>query len=208
MKGLILKDLYNLRKYSIMVFVILAFNGMLMFMMDSVHFLCSFITLMLAATAFNSFAYDIQCKWDEYALSMPITKKDIVKSKYILALLFILFGTVLSIFIGLLRNIFKQTNNIADTLTASYTIFVIAALFVCLLLPLVYKFGFERSRVIIIAIMGIPIAAVLVIIQTGVQIALDEKLIHTLLGFSPLLLIVSILLSFVVSYTVYRNKEV
>lgn len=208
MKGLILKDMYNLRKYGKTVLLISAFYVMLTFMMDNSNLFAGMIVLMFAITSVTSFAYDSQSGWDVYVRTLPVAAKDVVMSKYLLSLLLGLVGSLLALLIGWINGLIKNFSNFTEMLVTAYALFAIGMIFISILLPLVYKFGVERSRVIILAIVAIPTAAFFVMAQTGKAITPDEQTIRQALLLSPFVIIVCGIVSFMISHGLYRRKEV
>lgn len=87
MKGLILKDLLNLKaQYKVFVVMILFFVVFALMgdSHDTLGVILTMITIMLPITAL---AYDERSQWDKYALTMPVSRRDLVLSKYLLGLL-------------------------------------------------------------------------------------------------------------------------
>ncbi len=208
MRGLILKDLYNLRKYGKTLLLISALYIMLTFMMDDSSMFGGMIVLLFAITSVTSFAYDSQSGWDTYVLSIPVSRKEVVLSKYVLSALLALMGGVLSLLMGWLHGVFNHVSNFSEMLLISYSLFAVALVLLSILLPLVYKFGVERSRVIILAVIAIPSAAIMVLVQTGPMPELSEQTFHQVLLLSPVVIIVCGIVSFVISHGIYRRKEV
>jgi len=208
MKGLVLKDLYNLRKYGKTILLISAFYVMLTFMMENATMFAGMIVVMFAITSVTSFAYDSQSGWETYVLSIPVSRKDVVLSKYVLALLLAVAGSLLAMLVGWLNGIIKNTSNFSEVLITSYMLFAVAVVFLSILLPLVYKFGVERSRVIILAVFAIPIAAGFVLGQTGTVPEINEQTINRILLLSPLAIVVCSIVSFMTSHAIYRKQEV
>ena len=208
MKGLILKDFYNLRKYGKTVLLISAFYVMLTFMMDNSNLFAGMIVLMFAITSVTSFAYDRQSGWEVYVQTLPVAAKDVVMSKYLLSLLLGLIGGVLALLMGWLNGLIKNIPNFTEMLVTAYALLAIGMIFISILLPLVYKFGVERSRVIILAIIAIPTAAFFVMAQTGNEVVPDEQTIRRALLLSPVVIVVCGIVSFLVSHGIYRRKEV
>ncbi len=207
MKGLILKDLYNLRKYGRTVFLISAFYILLTFMMDNSDMFAGMIVLMFAITSITSFAYDNQSGWDVYVQTLPVSKKDVVLSKYLLSYLLALFGGLLAVLMGWINGLVKNVGNFTETLITAYALFAVGLLFISILLPLVYRFGVERSRVIIIAVVAIPVAAGVAMSQTGKLPEIGEQAFKQALLFSPLIVVACCILSFAISNVIYRKKE-
>lgn len=86
MKGLILKDIYNLatlfRIYTILpiLAIVISYSQHSLGMLQ---FLPAFIGMFATISAF---AYDEQSNFDSFAMTLPINRKDMVISKYVLAL--------------------------------------------------------------------------------------------------------------------------
>lgn len=206
MKGLIIKDLKNLRKYSRTVFIMLIFFVVFAFTTKDTSFIKGMIVLMLSFMSITSFSYDKQTKWDAFALALPISRKTMVLSKYTLAFLLALAGMLLSGFIGIADHLLTQSQTITETLVQSYALFAIAIVYLSILMPLVYKFGAEKSRILMIAVFAIPALIIGLGSQSGSLP--DEQVIMQLIRYSPLVLIVCFSLSFVISNAIYQHKEV
>lgn len=206
MKGLIIKDLKNLRKYSRTVFIMLIFFVVFAFTTKDTSFIKGMIVLMLSFMSITSFSYDKQTKWDAFALALPISRKTVVLSKYTLAFLLALAGMLLSGFIGIADHLLTQSQTIPETLVQSYALFAIAIVYLSILMPLVYKFGAEKSRILMIAVFAIPALIIGLGSQSGSLP--NEQVIMQLIRYSPLVLIVCFSLSFVISNAIYQHKEV
>ncbi|HEX2998958.1 MAG TPA: ABC-2 transporter permease [Armatimonadota bacterium] len=211
MKGLIIKDLVNLKKSGRTILLIIAFYILFAFMVDSMEFLSGMIILMFAISTVSSFSYDSQAGWDTYARTLPLPKKDFVLSKYVLALLLTVSGTLLTLLLNWLFGLFKNESNFTEALITSYAIFAVAVIFLAVMLPLIYRFGAERSRIIIIAVFAIPAAAIVVLSRTNALAAPSEALLirlPMLLALSPLGLIAVSGISFAISCRIFSRKEV
>lgn len=208
MRGLILKDLYNLRKYGRTILLISAFYILLTFMMDDSAMFAGMIVLLFAITSVTSFAYDSQSGWDVYVHTLPVASKDVVMSKYLLSILLALTGGLLALLMGWIHGLIKNISNFTETLATAYVLFAIGLVFISILLPLVFKFGVERSRIIVLAVIAIPTAAFMVLAQTGNAIVPEEQMLRQALLLSPFVIIVCFVLSLLISRAIYRNKEV
>ena len=109
---------------------------------------------------------------------------------------------------GWLNGLIKNIPNFTEMLVTAYALFAIGMIFISILLPLVYKFGVERSRVIILAIIAIPTAAFLVMAQTDNAVLPNEQTIRQALLLSPVVIVVCGIVSFMISHGIYRRKEV
>ena len=207
MKGLLLKDILSLRKYMRTLLLFTAAYALLIFFLDSSDFLGGMIVLMCAMIPITSFSLDHQAGWDVYELSLPVSRRDIVKSKYLLALILTLIGTGISIAIGLAYRLITHSGDLLEALTVSYALFAVGLIFASVLLPLIFKFGVEKSRLLLIAVFAIPTAAFVALSGAGVKLP-DEQAIMRLVAFSPLILVAALGLSYAASCAIYRKKEI
>ena len=82
MKGLLLKDLLNLSSYKTTLFVIVLFCGIAIGGTEAFSTASCVICVMVGMIALSTFNYDESSKSSKYILSLPVTKKEIVLSKY------------------------------------------------------------------------------------------------------------------------------
>ena len=80
MKGLLLKDILNLKNQQgkILVFLIPLYF-LLALQMKSSSFFAGLWVMLGATLPISSIAYDEKAKWEKYALTMPITRKELVQ---------------------------------------------------------------------------------------------------------------------------------
>jgi len=206
MKGLIIKDILNLKKYSKSVTGIFLFLTVYSIMFKDTLFLTVMIPLQCTMMVITSFTCDDMAKWDSYALSMPITRKDMVFSKYLLALILQVVGTAISIVITII--ISSMGGNILDweQMKISAAIMVAGTLFISIILPLIYKFGVEKSRMFIVAICFIPTILGVLAGKVGLTPPTQEQIMSVIYIF-PIMIILAIAASFMISCNIYRNKD-
>ncbi len=106
-------------------------------------------TMMPLMLGFTTLAYDQNDGWDAYACALPFSRKLVVQSKYVLALGCILLSIFLVLVIGLLASRWE----IHTVFSNAVTQFVFGAFFVSINYPLIFKFGFEKSRLYYILVM-------------------------------------------------------
>jgi hypothetical protein len=163
MTGLMLKDLLSLRKASGRIMVILGLYIVIFAAAGNVSFLSAMIILIMTMFIVNTYSYDEMSKWDYYALSLPVTKSQIVLSKYLLTLLFELAGILVSVLVYLFKNLIN-TENIMGLCGISSTAVLMAAI----LLPLIYKFGTQKARIWMVLLFLLPTAAILGLNSFGI----------------------------------------
>lgn len=206
MKGLIIKDILNLKNYGRSILFIIGFYGIFAYTINDAGFLGGMIVLLMTMMSVSSFSYDDLAKWDKYALSLPISRKDMVISKYLLSIIFIVLGAVLSFVIVFVISNIKNSVNLWELLLGTYSSSAVAIIFISVLMPLLYKFGVEKSRVMIIAVFAIP--TLLVVLLSKLEIAKpSEEQLMLLLKMSPIIVIAVMMVSLFISYNIYRKKD-
>ena len=207
MKGLIIKDILNLKKnlrttlLMIIVFTFMAYGS------GDPSYIIGMTVLIFTTMSITSMAYDELAKWDSYALSMPISRRNIVLSKYVLSIILSVLSVVISTIISYVLILLKSDMNGFELLLTSYIVFGISILFICVILPLIYKFGVEKSRLLMIGVISIPTVIFLAINKLNINMP-GEKQFIMLLKISPLLLIIFLFISSFISYRIYKNMDI
>lgn len=148
MKGLLLKDLLNLKK-TIKTMLIIGIVYSIFFSTVQPMAFTGILTLLFSMQSLSSFSYDEYAKWDSYALTFPISRKDLVLSKYILFLTFPIIGSVLSIILSIIIGLFNQTLIIEEIFASAMGFLFSMEILFLIILPLIFKFGIERGRIMI-----------------------------------------------------------
>lgn len=160
MTGLILKDLFCLRKtmniYAVFLAGFLALCTAVDFPVSSI---ASFLSIVMMVLPMTAFSYDKQAKWDIYGLALPVSRTKTVAARYLLFLL--LMGgiaVIAAVFLAVLFLMDRQ-DSAWDLLLTFCGCMGAGVLFNAILLPLIYRFGIERAKIIafglIIAIAGL-----------------------------------------------------
>ena len=161
MKSLVLKDLLNIgHNAKSMLFILLVFAiALIPFSgVEGYIFVCAILCSMMIVTTFS---FDDNSKWTRYAMIMPVSKKELVGGKFIVLAIFCavgsLFGLVVGSIGGLISNkITLDLIGIGELLFLTLISWVIALIFGSMSIPLVFKFGAERGRVLLLVSFLIP----------------------------------------------------
>ena len=170
MSGLIVKDFLILRKtlrsylLILAIYVAVAFAGYW-----SASFVGGFMMVMVAMLPMNVFAYDKQAKWDVYGLSLPVGRTKTVAARYLAVLIMFAASAVLTTVLGVALNIAgRMEERLEEYLLSCAICVVIAMLINAIMLPLLYKFGPERARIMLFGVMGgIVLVVVLFLFPLG-----------------------------------------
>lgn len=202
MKGLLLKDIYTL-KSTLRTYIFFAvFYGIMSFSMGDASFVGGFMTIMLSMVPITALAYDERAKWDKFALTMPVTKKDLVISKYILGFVLSLVGFVISIS----ALMFQKDMDMFEKIIMSIVFMSLGWLYQGLVLPLMYKFGTEKGRIYMMMVFFLPSIAVYVITKF-VDININPNMMETLLMVFPFIAFAIFIASAFISMAIYNKKQ-
>ena len=149
MKGLLVKDLCNLRqvaRQSLIVVAVLA--AWCFFLGDSQLFsMMSIIySLMLLFTAVS---YDEMAQFNKYALTLPVTRKDLVRSKYVLMLFLFLAGIVTGLVGKAVLGILIGDAGSVSLAEQGFSLLSVACIYLLafdILLPVIFRLGIEKAR--------------------------------------------------------------
>lgn len=209
MTSLILKDLLNLRSYTKTIIIIILFYGFINYSMDDASFLAGMVILLFTMVPISSFTYDQQAKWDVFGQSLPVTRKEIVLSKYILSGIFLLVGFFISVLMSVMISMVKlSTIDWELIFTTNSSIVVVALVLLSILIPLIYKFGVEKSRFLIMAIILVPIVIAIILSKLGLNIPTETQLnLPTLYGIIMFVAIVIVVISMLTSLKIFQAKD-
>lgn len=208
MKGLIIKDILNLKRQAKLIGAFAILYTIMAFYMNDTNFISGIIILMCSMFSISSFAYDDLAKWDKYALSMPVSRKDVVMSKYTLTFILAFSGAFLSLIISFLVSVINKIQfNTKEQLLITLSIVGVSLVFTSILTPLIYKFGTEKARLMIIVVAVIPTVLFNIISNAGIQMPSQETL--TTLGYiAPFTIIAIVIVSYFISVSIYQKKEI
>ena len=221
MKGLIIKDLLQLKTYRktlilfIFVFVV---SGMQQETMDSAM---SMITIMLIVVfgmvGIGTFSYDEMAKADRYILTLPLTRKEVVRAKYVLVILLTLIGAVVGVLAsGIISYVMsKELPDFLELISYALGGILGIAFVEGIQIPCIYKFGAEKGRIqifIVIAIMAFLLGGIFYI---GEKININlpvNNILNILTNYMPLVLLTATVIIYFVSYKIayklYSKKEI
>lgn len=150
MKGLIIKDCCNLKSIGKIIAILAVFyfvagiGGSSQGLEMGIGFFSTFLILI----PITVFSYDENCNWDVYAVSLPIKKKELVLEKYIFGIIAVVICAAINILIGVVSN-----SNMEVIMRVSAILAMLGVVIQAVFFPMVIKFGSDKSRYILLAIM-------------------------------------------------------
>lgn len=213
MKGLLIKDLLNMRRYAKLMLLFALFYAVL-FSASGMTGISSVIVLVFSMLVITTISYDDMAKWDRYALTMPVTKRDIVCSKYVLLLLFTGAGVVLSLIIEAIIAVVQRQINIPETLMAAEAVLLISLLFGAVMLPLIYRFGAEKARILLLLVVLLPTVLITggMTLLKNLGFTLEASGLNTILQyglvFSPVIVALLLYGSYRLSRHIFEKRDI
>ena len=201
MKGLLIKDYYTLLRQMKLFLVILVFFTMMPGFSGA-----AFAVVYSALLPVTALAYDERSGWDKLAAMMPYKSSQIVLSKYLLGYTCMVGAMVLSTVMQYIYSIIRHTAFSGDIIAEIVGSACAASLLLAFNLPIMFKMGVEKGRMIFFMITAVIVVAVM---------ALADKLegfLDTASAATPqlmiILLMVAILnvLSIMISTRIYDKK--
>ena len=159
MKGLITKEfLVLIKNNKLQLFCILLMAVFGVVMKSAVYIM--FIPLLFPMLVNQVLTVDETSRWDKYSACFPVNKKDIVSSKYIVALMASLLSVVLSLAAFIAINIINKENTVSMNDMVGYLTAAASASIILpsIMYPFDFKFGTAKGRLVYFTVIGVAIA--------------------------------------------------
>ncbi|MBT9778318.1 ABC-2 transporter permease [Clostridium sp. MCC353] len=184
MKALIIKDLLNLKSYFKQLVFIYGFYLVFSLMgIWDISFFVSIATMLGAMMFISTMSYDEMSKWDAFALSAPILRKDLVTSKYLLMLFSLLGSTGLSLAIAVPVLLIQNSLALIELLAYTGSVALVIMTGFSIILYLAFKVGVEKARIAMLAVFLLPTLLIFIlgknIARSGIdfsQVNLEQML--------------------------------
>ncbi len=209
MKGLLRKDWYVFLKYGKLFSLFIFVYSFFTFFTDNPAFYCLFCMIMSVLLVKMLMAYEEQEKWDSLAACFPMRPEQVVLEKYLVALL--LSGAMLLLmsieFLGI-HVFFPQKVLDSSFLQILFLMFCVNMLMTAIELPLMFRFGVNRSRIwltiLVMAVFGIG-SAIGAVLREGV-VFWNGPRIAPVTG-TIVLSVIALSLSLRFSVAAYKKRE-
>ncbi|MEK8196985.1 MULTISPECIES: ABC-2 transporter permease [unclassified Lysinibacillus] len=207
MIGLIVKDLMTIqRQLRSQAYVVLFLLVMAIFMQQS-SMLLAVIVFIVTIQAITALTYDEQSSWDKYANTLPISKGDIVLSKYILSVLLMIIGLIIALPIIFLINYFTDQGITTDFFLTFNMIVTLALCLLAVLLPIYIKFGSIKGKMVLIALCFIPGFLLGMFKENLPNIPFTFLNVKQFMFVTPFAGLLILWLSSLISTAIYKRKE-
>lgn len=211
MIGLILKDFLTIKKTLIYMVVVLLIFGGVYSSLDNSYFVAFFISIMMVSIVISTMSYDEFYHWERYAVTLPLSRRQIVGAKYISALLLFVLGTGIALAVGVtvptLHGRFVELVDIVFICCAP----MLGIVGTAVVIPCYYRFGVQESRIVMMALYGVPSLLLVIVLKIAPELFENVTGIHihpvALVAGIAAVVLAALAASFFVSVRIVERKE-
>lgn len=157
MKGLLLKDVYQMWYYTrmlILAAVVMMLVGVLS-MKEGSNFFMMYGGLMLGILPMTLLTYDQNSRFSAYSAALPVTKEQLVGGKYLIGLCGMVLAELLSMAALAAAQLLWATVTVQLTMATLLQVAMLTLLGNVILLPLTYRFGYQKARYVYYLCIGL-----------------------------------------------------
>lgn len=210
MTGLLLNDLYSMKRLGKTYALFLLFFIILGVVSGNSSFFGSFIAVYSMMIGISVFSFHEQSHWDSYANTLPVSREGMAGSYYLIAGIAILTGAVLG-FLVQLGTVVSGEMTVPEALIVTAILAAVGLWMMAFDIPLFLKFGSERGRMVMIGtyiVMFGALFAVSRLTDVGTSLAfLTEQNIGILAAAALGSGLIVLFVSYRISQGIYRKKE-
>lgn len=142
-RGLLLKDIFELWAQCRVQLVLTGVYLLLPLFIKGIGLFASVGMMLLAMMPIYALGYDERCRWERYALAMPVRKSDLFWSRFLLGVIAIALGAAVQTLAALLTGRGELLSSLAVTAPS-------AVVYLLITLPLMMKLGVEKGRFLLL----------------------------------------------------------
>ncbi|MFV0503057.1 MAG: ABC-2 transporter permease [Lachnospirales bacterium] len=213
MRGLILNDFYKTFNGSkILISLSVLIGAVIVMFMEQQIIVYGYIIgviLCLSLYSLSSVRKDMETKWNRYEVTLPIKRKEIIKSKYIFSLIYLLISLFVTVMFVLAIVAIKEYEYFDFGMKDIITLYILSIALVFQIISFfymtVYLFSFEYIDIAMI------ISVVLSLILTGTLVKLLNKRDITIEDGRIIIIVIStfiLYISYEVTKKLYRKNDI
>lgn len=206
MKGLILKDLLIERKLFLVYLATIFFFVLIFWKNQGVYAVMGILVFSSVMLTLNAQGLDERSRWDKWSQTLPLRPGSLIGGRYGFGILMSFINGILIVILFLLSG-----QSLMFSIKLALVIFGIILIYLAILLPIVYKFGTEKGRLIMLGLMFLPAALITWLGGRFETLHISDELIHWFSSFglwvALILGVVFMGLSLLVSVRIVQNKD-
>lgn len=210
MKGLVRYDLTQLTGNSKRSFYLLYFAGLIVVSLAvGGGKIFSYMAVMIGCMmGVSFFSYETWYHWDRYCAALPLSNRQIVVSRYISLLITTGCGVLLGLVIGLLSFAAGRIElSWTQWLASLAQTILVALLYIEIEVPVMYRFGVERGRLVNILLFVVLYSCALALAELSQVPTEFVTIVRIAFGVAWLVILLLFPVSIAVSVRIRAKKE-
>ncbi len=190
MKGLIINDIFSMKKLMKTMLVVFVAFGIAWAVMGQAETGAAIIGVLGVTYLLNLFSYDEFYHWENYVAVLPLSRKQVVLARYLsFGLTVVVFQLVSAVYLLITGSLD------ANGISTMFGVLLMQIYVGIVLIPVSYKYGTQKGRFIYILLLGLPF--LLVIAASGWISSLEQSSAFDLMGLLGIVVLGMLLLLFV-----------
>lgn len=159
MKGLIYKDLLSLKQVAATIGLLAVFYIVLGYMNHGsdggmVNYFPMLAMIVSLMVPLNCAGFDEQCDWDSFGNALPVNRRQMVMARYGACLTVTVIAALIAVVMDIVYHFaFGMPLRVLEL---CYPL-ILSLLYLSVSLPIIYKFGANKARLIIVLVMVVPV---------------------------------------------------
>ena len=215
MRGLLEKD-FRLLKGQKNFFLLILVITVLLSLKSEDNFAVTYLTFIAGFLTISSFSYDDNGNCLPFLMTLPVSRKLYVKSKYLLGCLLTAIGWLCGMVISVAVALFHRDLPSPEAMLFQLVWVFLWMIMLSFVLPPLFKYGAEKGRMATLAIMLALMAVIFAVSKLGEELGYDmDSYLNALTGLSTVVLVagmavvalVMVLISYSISAKIVEKKE-
>lgn len=215
MKGLLVKDWKLLLRNQKSFFVVMAVIIAMYVAIGNAEFIISYTPMLCVFVSMSTITYDTYENGAAFLFTMPFSRKEYVREKYIFSGCIILTAEIISYAVAMAVMLYQGKDWMEISISSVIT-FVLALLVMGLSIPIQLKFGAEKSRVAIMIVLGTGFGLLMIFFKVMEKLEMKPNQVFAvfynmnvvaLVLIAAFVFIVLMGISYTISVKVMMNKE-
>ena len=215
MRGLLEKD-FRLLKGQKNFFLLILVITVLLSLNSEDNFAVTYLTFIAGFLTISSFGYDDNGNCMPFLMTLPVSRKLYVKSKYVLGFLLTFIGWMAGMVISTVTAFLHKAPPTTEAVLFQLAWVFLWMILLSFVLPMLFKFGAEKGRMATLAMMLVFMAIVFALSKLAEEMgadvdacldALASQQIVVLVAGMAVVALVMVLISYLISAKIVQNKE-
>lgn len=211
MNGLIRNNFYSMEgnlKLSLVISLFLFASSFLVPGGSFIKVIVAMQSFVFIANASASLHADTISKWSQFELTLPVHRRDILKAKYFSFSILLLLGLAMGGITTVSACITGRLSNLQPAISGLAFGFVLAAITVGIMYPLLLKAGTEKSELLLV-LASVAAVGLMVLVAAALALVTGEmNMQHPLVGLTSAAAALAVFAaSYFISVKIYQGKE-